>query len=82
MKWVEGGILVANPGAQLRDPLDTNVQGFELLTDDAFRHASAQVLYQQPHTAVLREREGVEAHTLFHIKGTQLDDRVSETIAG
>jgi len=40
-----------------------NSQGLELLPDDALRHATAQVLHQQPRTAVLRER-GVETHTL------------------
>jgi hypothetical protein len=46
-------VLVAMAGKQLRDSLDTNVQGFEILTDDAFRHTPSQVLYQKPHTVVL-----------------------------
>jgi hypothetical protein len=37
-----------------------NVQEFELCTDDALRHNPSQILDQEPHTAVLREREGVE----------------------
>ena len=41
-----------------------NVQGLEFLPDDALRHTPTQVLYQKPHTAVLRGREGVDAHTL------------------
>ena len=41
-----------------------NAQGHELLPDDALRHATAQFLHQQLRTAVLREREGVETHTL------------------
>jgi len=43
---------------------DMNAQGLELLPHDAVRHTPAQVLHQKPHTAVLREREGVETHTL------------------
>jgi hypothetical protein len=54
MKWgggrsVLGGVLVAAAGSKL----NLNVQGFELLTDDTLRHPLAEVLYQQPHTAVL-----------------------------
>ena len=49
-------------GTQLHDSLNMNVQGLELLPDDALRHISAQVLHQKPHTAVLRLREGVESH--------------------
>ena len=51
MKWgwgaVLGAILVATPGSQLYDFLDTNVQGFELLPDDALRRNPIQVLYQK-----------------------------------
>ena len=59
-------VLVATAGAQLRDPLDMDAQSLELLPDDALRHSTAQVLHQQPRTAVLREREGAETHTLPH----------------
>jgi hypothetical protein len=55
-------VLVATAGTQLRDSLDTNVQGLELLPVDAIRHAPAQFFHQDPRTAVLREREGVETH--------------------
>jgi len=41
-----------------------NAQGPELFPDDALRHATARDLHQQPRTAVLREREGVETHSL------------------
>jgi len=51
-------------GTQLCNCLDTNVQGLQLLPDDSRRHTPAHVLHQEPHTAVLREREGVETHTL------------------
>jgi len=61
---VLGGVLVATAGTQLRDSLDMNAQGLELLPDDALRHTPAQVLHQKPHTAVLREREGVETQNL------------------
>jgi hypothetical protein len=42
-----------------------NVQELELLTDDALGHNPSQFLIQEPNTAVLREREGVETHTPF-----------------
>jgi len=61
---VLGWVLVAKAGTQLRDSLDMNVEGLELLPDDALRHDSAQVFHQNPHTAVLREREVVETHTV------------------
>jgi len=41
-----------------------NAQGLQLLPDDAFRHFPAQALHRKPHTTVLRERKGVETHTL------------------
>jgi len=49
---------------QLRDNLDMNAQGIELLPDDALRQATAQVLHQHPRTPILREREGVETYTV------------------
>ena len=71
MKWGVGkavlvSVLVTTVGAQLRYPLDMDAQGLELLPDDTLRHSTAQVLHQQPRTAVIREREGVETHTLPH----------------
>jgi len=73
MKWggraVLRGVLVATARTQVRDSLDTNVQRLELLSDDDLKHAPTQVLHQKPHTVVLRERYGVEAHTLPH-RGT------------
>ena len=70
---VEGGpckavlvrVLVTTAGTQLRDPLDMNSQGLQLLPDDALSNAPAQILHQKLRTAVLREREGVETHTLL-----------------
>jgi hypothetical protein len=56
--------LFAAAGSQLHDSLDTNIQGFQLLPDDALRHTPTGVLYQKPHTTVFREREVVETHTL------------------
>jgi hypothetical protein len=50
---VLGGVPVAAAGSKLYHPLNLNVQGFKLLTDDTLRHPLAAVLYQQPHTAVL-----------------------------
>ena len=68
MKWEWEGRPWWGPGADGRNsaayPLDMNAQGLELLPDDALRHATAQVLHQQPPTAVLRECEGLENHTL------------------
>ena len=46
------------------DPLDMNAQGLEFLTDDALRHAPAQILHQKSHKALLHERECVKTHTL------------------
>ena len=65
---------------QLCYTLDTNVQGFQLLPDDALRHTPTQVVYQKPHTAVLWERECVEHHTL-PIDGPQCADRGSEPVS-
>jgi hypothetical protein len=52
---VLGRVLVAAAGTERYHPLKSNVQGFKLLTDDALRHPLAEVLYQQPHTAVRRK---------------------------
>jgi hypothetical protein len=68
---VFGGVLVAAAGSELHDPLNLNVQRFQLLTDGVLRHLLAQILYQQLHTAILRKRESVETHTLPSVKGTQ-----------
>jgi len=62
--------------------MNMNAQGFKLLPDDALRHATVQVLHQQPRTAILREREGVETHNLPPLKGPQRADRASKTISG
>ena len=75
MNWggstVLGGVLVATARTPLCDILDTNVQLLELHSDDALGHTPTQILQQKPHTVVLREHEGVEAHTLPH-RGTVL----------
>jgi len=55
--------MVTTAGTQLRDTLDMNAQGLQLLLDDALMHAPSQILHQKSPTAVLREREGVETHT-------------------
>jgi hypothetical protein len=49
---VLGGVLVATAGSQLRYSMDTNVQGFDLLPDDALRHTPTQILHQKLHTRV------------------------------
>jgi len=69
-------------GLQLRDSLNTDVQGFQLLSDDTLRHTPNQVLHQKSHTAVLWESEGVETHTIFPIKGPQCTDHGSEPVGG
>jgi hypothetical protein len=48
---------------QLREYLDTNVLGLKLHPGDALRHIPTHV-QQKTHRAVIREREGLEAHTL------------------
>jgi len=73
-----GGLLVTAARAELQDSLDTDAQILQLLPDDVLWHVSAKILYQQPHTAVLREGESVEAHTLAPVKGPQCTDRGSE----
>jgi hypothetical protein len=50
---VLGEVLFAATRSKLYRHLNLNVQGFKLLTDDTLRHPLADVLYQQPHTAVL-----------------------------
>ena len=45
---------MATAGTQLHDSLDMNVQGLQLLPDDALRYSLAQVLHQEPYTAVLK----------------------------
>jgi hypothetical protein len=77
---VFGWVLIAAAGSQLHDSLDTNVQGCQLLPDDALRHTPTQVLHQKPHTAVLWEIEGVETHTLPPIEGPQRTDHGSEPV--
>ena len=76
-----GWVVVATAGTQLRDSLDTNVQGLELLLDDAVRHTPAQVLHQTPHTSVLWEHKGMETHTLPPIEGLQGADCSSEPVS-
>jgi hypothetical protein len=78
---VLGGVLVAMAGTQLCNSLDMNVQGFQLLPDDALRHPPAQVLDQGPHTAVLRERKGVETHIPPPVEGPQCADSGSEPVS-
>ena len=79
-RTVLGRILVAAPGTELQDSLDTNVQKIQLLPDDALRHFFAQILHQQPHATVLRKSEGVKTHTFSSVKGPQRADRGSEAV--
>jgi hypothetical protein len=77
---VLGGVLVAATGSELHEPMNLNVQGFQLLTDSALRYLLAQILYQQFHTAILRKRESVETHTLPSVKGTRGTDCGSDAV--
>jgi len=54
--------MVTTARTQLRVSLDMNIQGLELLPDDALGHTPTQVLHQKPHSSFLWEREGVETH--------------------
>ena len=56
-------------GSQLSYFLNRYVQGFQVLTDGALRPNTTKVLHQKSRTAFLWEREGVETHTVFPIKG-------------
>jgi hypothetical protein len=58
MKWgcertFLGWVLVSTNETQLHDSLDMNVQCLQVLPDDVFGHSLAQILHQEPHTAVL-----------------------------
>jgi hypothetical protein len=77
---VLGGILVAAAGSELNDPLNLNIQRFQLLTNSFFMHPPAQILYQQSHTAIIRKRESVEIHTFPSVKETQGAEYDSEAV--
>jgi hypothetical protein len=62
---VFGGLLFTAALVELQDFPDTDAQTLQLLSDNFIRHVSAKVLDQQPYTAVLREVESVETHTLL-----------------
>jgi len=71
MKWggraVLGGVGIATARSQVRDSLNTDVQGFQVLSEDALRHTPTQVLDQKSRSAALWEREGVKTHTILPI---------------
>jgi hypothetical protein len=67
-------------GSQVCDSQESFVKEFELLSGDILRHTPTHILYQKPHTAVLRERKVVETHTTLPLKGPQWADRMSESI--
>jgi hypothetical protein len=77
---VLGGVLVVAARSELHDPLNLNVQGFQLLPDSVLRHPLAQILHQQSHAAILRKRESVKTHTLPSVKGTQGADCSPESV--
>jgi hypothetical protein len=55
-------ILVAAARSELHSSLDTNVLGFQVLSDDVLKHQLFEILNEQPHAAVLRKGESVK-HT-------------------
>jgi hypothetical protein len=64
MKWgVQELSLAAATESELHNSLTVNFQGFKLLPKGALRLPPAEVLYQQPHAVVLRERKGVDSCT-------------------
>jgi hypothetical protein len=70
-------VLVASPGAELQDCMQTVAYHLEILPDETFRHASTEVLYQQSHTAILRERKVWKLNIFTHIKGSEGTDRLN-----
>ena len=68
---VLGGFLIATAGSKLLYSLETNVQRFQLLSNDALGLTPSQVLHQESQTELLWERESVENHALFSTRGTQ-----------
>ena len=75
---VLGGVLVASAGTQLRYSLDTNILGFQLLSDDALRHTPTQVLHRSRAQMSSGSGVGVETHTVLPIEGRQRIDSGSE----
>jgi hypothetical protein len=65
MGWgtVHVRVLIAAAGSELRNSLDTNIPGFQLLSYDALRHPFPEILYQQPNAAILRKGEGLKKIT-------------------
>jgi hypothetical protein len=59
------------PRAELHHSLDTYVQGFQFLTDDALRHLPAKIHDKETYLPVLGEGESVETHTLAPIEGSE-----------
>ena len=49
------GVLIAAPRAELRDPLDKDAKGSQLLSDDVLRHEATQILNQKADAVVLWE---------------------------
>ena len=70
-RTVHGRVLVASPGTQMRDSLDTNVQGHEVLTDYVLRQPPVLVIQKESRISVLRELENVETHILPPIERPQ-----------
>jgi hypothetical protein len=72
-------VRVATTKAKLHESLDTNGQGFQLLSYDCVLHASLHVLYQTTYTTMLLERECEYSHHT-PVEGSQSVDCVAEII--
>jgi hypothetical protein len=80
MRTVLDRVLITTSGLELHDSLDMKIQGFHHLPNDVLGHPFTQVLYQKPHTAVLRDRECVEIYTYLPNKDPQCTDHGSEPV--
>jgi hypothetical protein len=82
--WCQGkvllGILIPSLRPETHDYLHIDAQGLQLLPNLGFGHALAYFSQQQAHASILREREGVKAHTLVCIEGPQGADSCPEAV--
>jgi len=58
-------VRIATAGSKVFDSLNTDVQGFHFLSDDALGRTPIQVVHQKSSTEVLWEHEGMETHAVF-----------------
>jgi hypothetical protein len=74
-------VLVTAPQAKLHEPLDTDAQGFQLLSDDVLKHAETQVLNEKAGATVTWECECVKTHSLANIEAPEGDDGGPEIVS-